>query len=226
MLAFAARVVYGFLKATTRPVPFPDCEEILRAIAADERLIVAFWHGHLGMVQFGYPGSGVCIQVSRHTDGEIISRAVAPFGVRTARGSASRGAIGSLKRMVEAYREGLDLAIAADGPRGPRHRAKLGAIHLAQATGLRLFPVACAPRRGIVFRSWDGFTAPLPFTRIFYAIGEPLRVPRDASPDEVEAARQRLEEELTRVTGVALRRARENAAGAPFLVERFGRQPS
>lgn len=208
ILGWLARALYGLLRLTVRPVTFPDTEEIFRAFAANERVVIAFWHGQLAMVQHPYRGPGVIIQVSRHSDGEIISRAVRPFGIRTARGSASRGAIASLREMIRAFGEGYDLAIAADGPRGPRHHAKAGALQLAAATGARLFPVACAPRRALVFRkSWDHFTVPLPFTRICYAVGEPIRVARGCDAATLEQTRLRLEAELNRLTELVRRRA-------------------
>jgi lysophospholipid acyltransferase (LPLAT)-like uncharacterized protein len=150
----------------------------------------------------------VCIQVSRHGDGEIIARAVRRLGIRTARGSATRGGLASVREMLAAYGEGYDLAIACDGPRGPRHSAKPGAVRLAQATGGRLFPVAGAPRRRWVFASWDRFVVPMPFTRVAYVVGRPMSLPRDAAPEIVEAARRTLETELLRITAEAEARIR------------------
>ena len=212
LLAFAATGLYGLVKGTIRPVIPPEATEILGAFQRNERIVVAFWHGQLAMMQAPYRGrgAGICIQVSRHSDGEIITRAVRPFGVRTARGSATRGGVGSVRDMLEAFGEGYDLAMAIDGPRGPFHQAKPGAIRIAQATGTRLFPVAAAPRRGWTAKSWDRFIVPRPFTRIYYTVGEPVRLARDASDEAIEAARAALEAELNRLTAEAERRARES----------------
>ncbi len=211
VLALLARWLYGLVRYTIRPVIREgEGREILSAFARGEQVVIAFWHGQLAMVQAAYRGraAGICIQVSRHSDGEIIARAVRPYGIRTARGSASRGAIGSLREMLVAFREGYDLAIAADGPRGPFHRANIGAIHLAQATGARIFPVAAAPRRALVFGSWDRFIVPMPFARVFYTAGEPMAVERGIDAATTERLRARLEEELDRATAEAQRRAR------------------
>ena len=208
-LGFAARCLYGLVKNTVRPVVGPDAREVLAAFEKNERVVIAFWHGQLAMLQAAYRGrgAGICVQVSHHSDGEIITRAVRPFGIRAARGSATRGGLASVREMLDAHRQGYDLALAPDGPRGPIHRAKPGAIRLAQATGARLFPVACAPRRGWVFRSWDRFTVPLPFTRVHYVVGTPLSVPHGVDADAIERARRTLEEELCRATSEAERRA-------------------
>jgi lysophospholipid acyltransferase (LPLAT)-like uncharacterized protein len=213
VLGFAAGLLYGLVQKTLRPVIIgDDSRELLDAFERNERVLVAFWHSQLAMIQAGYRGRarGICIQVSRHSDGEIIARATRAYGIRAARGSASRGGIASAREMVEAHREGYDLAIAADGPRGPRHRAKPGAIRLAQVTGARLFPVACAPRRGHAFASWDRFIVPLPFTRVYYTGGAALSVEREADELAVERARERLERDLTRLTTEVERRARSD----------------
>jgi len=219
MLGFAARLLYGVVQKSLRPVVVGDTSsELLDAFEKNERVLVAFWHAQLGMIQAGYRGRavGICIQVSRHGDGEIIARATRAYGIRAARGSASRGGIGSAREMIEAYREGYDLAIAVDGPRGPRQRAKPGAIRLAQVTGARLFPVACAPRRGHVFGSWDRFVLPLPFTRVYYTGGAPLAVARDADESTLESTRARLEQDLTRLTAEVERWARSDGRACTF----------
>lgn len=211
LLGGLARGLYGLVRRTIRPAFAADGAELLAAFAANERVIVAFWHGQLAMLQPGYRGrgAGICVQVSRHSDGEIIARAIRPHGIRAARGSASRGGLASVREMVEARREGYDLAMAPDGPRGPLHRAKPGAIRLAQSTGSRLFPVAAAAERRWVFRrSWDQFTVPMPFTRVHYAIGGVVSVPREADEGAIEIKRAALERELDRLTEVAERRAR------------------
>jgi lysophospholipid acyltransferase (LPLAT)-like uncharacterized protein len=210
--AFLARLLYGLVYKTIRPVLGDDAREVLAAFARGERLLFAFWHGQLSMIQAPYRGhsAGICIQVSRHSDGEIIARAVRPYGIRAARGSATRGGIASVREMLEANRQGYDLAIAVDGPRGPLHEAKAGAIRLAQATGARLFPVACVPRHGHVFASWDRFTLPVPFTKVYYVAGSPRSVPREADEETIERERQSLESELRWLTAEAERRARGN----------------
>ena len=212
LLAYAATGLYGLVKATIRPVIGADAKEILEAFDKNERIVVAFWHGQLAMMQKPYRGrgAGICIQVSRHSDGEIITRAVRPFGVRTARGSATRGGVASVRDMLAALRDGYDLAMAIDGPRGPRHQAKPGAIRLAQATGTRLFPVAAAPRSGWRARSWDRFVVPRPFTRVYYTAGRPISLAKDADDAAIEAARAGLESELIRLTAEVERRAQES----------------
>ncbi len=210
LLGLVARGLYGLVHGTTRPIMREDYRELLDAFERREQVILAFWHGNLAVLQNIYRsrGPGICIQISPSNDGEILSRAVARHRIRTARGSASQGGVSSLREMMQAWKEGYDLGISPDGPRGPRHEAKLGGIRMAQATGARLFPIAgAAERRFVSRRSWDRFTIPIPFSRVHYTVGAPITVARGASDAELEQKRLDLAAELGRISIEAERRA-------------------
>ncbi|MBI4161777.1 MAG: DUF374 domain-containing protein [Acidobacteria bacterium] len=106
------------------------------------RFILAFWHGQLFLMPYAYPGGRIAVLISRHRDGEYISRTLEALGCRTARGSSSSGGGAALRELVRRYREGYDLAVTPDGPRGPRHRAQPGVIQAARLTGASIVPVA------------------------------------------------------------------------------------
>lgn len=107
-----------------------------------EASIIAFWHGRQLMLPLTYGGAGLDILVSQHRDGELISRAMSPFGFSTVRGSTTRGGSLALRALVTAGRRGRDLAITPDGPKGPRGVVQAGVIQLARLSGLPIFPVA------------------------------------------------------------------------------------
>jgi len=108
----------------------------------NRNMIVAFWHGQQLMMPTAYGGKNVTILISRHRDGELIARTVGRFGFRAARGSTTRGGSTALNQLVRSARNGSDLAVTPDGPRGPRHVAQPGVLELAKLTGLPIFPVA------------------------------------------------------------------------------------
>ena len=70
----------------------------------------------------------------------------------------------------------------------------------ARATGAPIFAVSFAASRQRQLRSWDRLIIPLPWSRVVYVGGEPLRVPRHADADEVERLRQELETRLNAAT--------------------------
>lgn len=168
-----------------------------------EQVIVAFWHGRTLLMPFPYRGQKACIMNSIHRDGEIITRVIKWFGVSAVRGSSTRGWMGGLKGMIEAYRQGYDLFVVPDGPRGPCCQAKPGVLQLARATGAPVFPVTYGAQWGVTVKSWDRLLIPLPFSRITYVAGQPITVPAEASPELMELKRQELETTLTAITSMA-----------------------
>jgi hypothetical protein len=67
-----------------------------------------------------------------------------------------------------------------DGPKGPRHEAKMGAVLLARKTGNPVLPFTVTAARRWEAPSWDRLQIPLPFTRARVQIAPPIFVPPDA----------------------------------------------
>ena len=75
------------------------------------------------------------------------------------------------------------VAVATDGPRGPRARSKPGVLTLARATGCPIIPAATSARSAWVIRqTWDRFMMPAPFTRCAIVVGKPI-YPGEAEQD-------------------------------------------
>jgi lysophospholipid acyltransferase (LPLAT)-like uncharacterized protein len=175
--------------------------ERIRAIwARGENIIGAFWHGRLLMTPLVYGGPGLKILISRHRDGELITRTVRHFGLETVRGSSTRGGIAGMKGLARALQEGYDVAIAPDGPRGPRFKVQPGVIQLARITGFPIFPFTFSAFPRKVLQSWDRFIIPLPFSRGVFVFGEPILVDRAATEKEIEEKTLLLEKTLQDIT--------------------------
>jgi lysophospholipid acyltransferase (LPLAT)-like uncharacterized protein len=165
--------------------------------------ILAFWHAQQLMILIGYRGKGAHVLISQHGDGEIIARIIARFGHQAVRGSSTRGGAGALRALIKVGRSGRDMGVTPDGPKGPRHVAKLGVIQLAKATGLPIVPLAFACSRKKLFASWDRYIVPYPFSRGLFLYGDPLWVLREADDAALEASRLELETVLNRLTDQA-----------------------
>ncbi len=164
--------------------------------------IIAYWHDQTVvsagfMIRVVLPRRRLASMTSHSDDGELVARVARPLGVRMVRGSASRGGREGLRELYrDLTRQGGTLVMLPDGPRGPRHRAKLGVVTLAQLAQAPVLPLAFACRRGWRLRSWDRMTVPYPGTRVAVVSGEPLEVPRQLDESEREALRARLDEQL------------------------------
>ena len=188
-----------FLLATMRirTVSPPPWDELRREKGG---VIFAFWHSRLLLMSYVARDRDVEVLISRHRDGEIISRIVARLGFSSVRGSSTRGGASALRRMPRIVRDGKDLAITPDGPRGPACRVQPGVILAARLSGRPVLPVTFASDHFHSFGSWDRFQVPRPFSRGVFVWGEPLRVSRE---DDLEERRQALEDSLNAITGRA-----------------------
>lgn len=88
--------------------------------------IICMWHGDL-MSQpynyFGFRKNGIVkAMVSENRDGEIITNLVSKLGIGAIRGSSSKGGAKVIISALKELKDGNDIAITPDGPRGPRYR--------------------------------------------------------------------------------------------------------
>ncbi len=173
-----------------------------------ERIIIAFWHGRLLLMPFGYPGTPVAILISQHRDGEYITRIAERLGFAVERGSATRGGARAFRQLVHRLKSGCNVVITPDGPKGPAGRVKSGVIELSRLSGMPILPIAFSAWPRIQLASWDRFIIPYPFARGAYVWGPPLYVPPDLTKDQAEAYQSQLAERLDEVTREADCRAR------------------
>ena len=166
--------------------------------------IAAFWHNRLLMAPTGWRSQApLSVLISQHRDGELIARTVHQFGVHTVRGSTTRGGSKALRELLLALKNGSNVAITPDGPRGPCMRAQSGIILLARLSGAPIVPSTYSVSRRKLASSWDRFIIALPFSRGLYLWGAPIHVARDADDEALETARLKLENTLNELTTTA-----------------------
>ena len=151
-------------------------------------VVFCFWHGHQAGL-FAHPRPRpVAVLASLSRDGALQARILARLGFDVHRGSSSRGGAAGLKSLIDALKRGADAAFAADGPRGPKHRAKPGAILAARAAGAAIVPITVRASRLWVFaKAWDEYALPMPFASVEIVRGGALPA-ATAEPDDLTAA--------------------------------------
>lgn len=145
-----------------------------RALHPAGALVAAFWHEHLLLAAAAHRGWPITALVSRSQDGELIAGVLQRLGMRCVRGSSHRGAVAATRELIGALDAGAIIALACDGPRGPRRVPKAGAVELALRHGAALLPLGFAAARAWQLPSWDRCCVPWPGTRIAVAYGAPL----------------------------------------------------
>lgn len=141
--------------------------------------------------------------ISAHSDGQLIARAVAYFGIQTIQGSSTRGGGEALRTLVRKLKSGESVGITPDGPRGPRMRASDGAITLARLSGVPILPASISVSRRKVLDTWDHLIVPMPFGRGAMVWGDPITVPRDADDALLAQLKDQLEVALNNVSAEA-----------------------
>src|SRR5262245_7683821 len=123
-----------------------DAPEYTAALARGERFVYAFWHSALLPLAVLHRNEGIAVLVSRHRDGELITRVIERLGFVAARGSSTRGGEAGLRGMLTWAGQDRHLAVTPDGPKGPPERVKPGTVFLAEQTGRRMVPIGVAAR--------------------------------------------------------------------------------
>ena len=144
-------------------------------------VVVAIWHNEIFPLIYCRGKLRLAAMVSQSKDGEILAMLLKRLGIRPLRGSSSRGGVRALLGAKKAIQEqSATVCVTVDGPRGPRHKAKDGAIYLAQMAEAPILPVRIyIPEAKVFRRAWDHFRLPLPFSRITVVFGEPYKVPSE-----------------------------------------------
>lgn len=187
-----------------------DPPDIYKRADPDLPIILAMWHGQHFMAPFikkeGYRAKTL---ISRHRDGEMNAIAAERLGVGTIRGSGDhgkefhrKGGVTAYRQMLQALEQGYNVALTADVPKVSRI-AGPGIVRLARDSGRPIYPIALASSRRIQLNNWDRTTINLPFSRMAGAVGEMIWVPRDADDVALEAARQKVQEQLNAATARA-----------------------
>ena len=201
-IRFTSFVFYWGIRLSGWTVRFDaeGMETFDRISARNEKAIMAFWHDRIFLSTYYFRNRGIIGITSKSFDGEYLARIIQQFGYGAIRGSSSRGGSKALIEMIRAMREGASMAVTLDGPRGPRHVAKAGAIVLAKKTGNPLVPCTVEAENYWTLKSWDRMQIPRPFTRARVIVGAPIYVPYDASEELMEAKLAELEESQSKLS--------------------------
>lgn len=206
-LSFVIAFYIRFVLLTSRKV-FIFPEESKCFFSGEKQAIAAFWHGRLLMMpHLRAPSRKMHVLISSHRDGLIISQTMDRFDVHTIVGSSSKGSLGALKNIFIALKEGDNVVITPDGPKGPFQVAATGVAHIVARCDVPVVPMAFSSTRHLRMKSWDRFMVALPFSTLYFAAGLPIHGVVGSSKETVELLRARIEIALSEITAEADRRA-------------------
>lgn len=161
--------------------------------------VLCGWHGRSMIASIFFRKKGFWVIISHSKDGDIQTHVFKNLGFNVIRGSTGRGGERALIEAIRELRKGATMAITPDGPRGPSKVVQGGVMAMARKAGATLVPCGVSAKPRFIAKSWDRYMIPLPFSRCLLNFGEPLEVPPDATDEQVEEIRLKLESEITRL---------------------------
>lgn len=178
-------------------------EAVAQAKAEGRQVVFAHFHDEtfcLPHLRCMRPLQQFVAIVSQSADGEIMAQLLQQLGLVTARGSKSRGGVAALimaRKMM--LTKGMIGVVTVDGPRGPRHEVKEGALYLAHKTGALVTPIRIfLSHKKIFAKAWDRFQLPWPGARCRIVLGAPYAL------DAAEMTEERLLQEKQRLEDMML----------------------
>jgi len=155
------------------------------------QFLLCFWHARMLMMPYAFRGWQGEMLISEHRDGAFIADTMHLLGIHTVRGSTTRGGARALLKMIRAARNGGDIGITPDGPKGPREVVQAGTVQLAMKAQIPLRAVCYASNRQWRVNSWDRFYIPQPFSRGVVVYGDPLMIASNTPLEEAIAVAQK-----------------------------------
>ena len=144
-----------------------DSFEQSKKIHPQGSILVASWHQNTLLGITALSKHNFSLLVSPSSDGDLVTYVAQKMGMKSFRGSSSRGGVRALLELCKVLKEGKRIALAVDGPRGPALEPKQGILYLSQKTGTPILPMACvASRYWVLHKTWDGFRIPKPFSTV------------------------------------------------------------
>lgn len=159
--------IYWLIYKTWK-IEFVESAELKTRWKNGQGFLLAHWHGDELALAHVIHRYRIATLASPSEDGFIADAIIRNFGGISRRGSSSKkGASGLLGLVKICKRENAVVSFAVDGPRGPLHIPKPGALEFAKLLSYPIFAVgADADRKWTQTRSWNQAFLPKPFARL------------------------------------------------------------
>ena len=173
-----------FLVNSLRLVPDCSYDNYRDIVRKKGPVILSLWHEDFLSCVYFYRYNNIAANTSLSKDGDILTKILDSLGYKAIRGSSSRGGARVILEAIKKIKEGVTVALAVDGPKGPVREIKPGIIKIAQKTGAPIVAMNWAYNNTIRLNSWDKTRIPLPFSKSVVHIGKPLSIDPKISIEE------------------------------------------
>ncbi len=149
-----------------------------------QNYVLAFWHGTMLLPWFLHKNDGFAALTSKSKDGDLLAKQLKHWKYKVVRGSSSKGGDVALEIMIDHAKNGYSIAITPDGPRGPEHKFKAGAVITAKKSLVPLVLAGIGIKSKKKLKSWDKFQIPNPFSNVKVIYSDPVYINAKLSYEE------------------------------------------
>ncbi len=187
--AYIAKILYLLYLSSIIPrTKFINTEYHPKNLSEKQNCIYVFWHSKTFMIMPLYRHSNIAVLTLLDWKNYFYDKLCRLFGHRTVPVTSDADAARKLKKLLD---EGMRVALALDGPRGPRGVIRPGAVYLALKTKRPIITVDIKVSKSIRFNNrWDKYEIPLPFSETILTTSKPIYAEgksADQLKDEIRA---------------------------------------
>jgi len=161
-----------------------------------QNYVLAFWHGTMLLPWYLHGAPDFAALTSKSKDGDLLAKILKKWKYQVVRGSSSTGGDVALGIMVDYARNKYSIAITPDGPRGPRHKFKAGAVVTAKKTNIPVVLVGVAFKQKKILSNWDKFEIPYFFTTVKVVYSDTIYVDSNLTYEETSEVISKCDAEL------------------------------
>ena len=174
-------------------------KEVIDELEKQKNYVFGFWHGTMLLPWYLNRNKKFAALTSKSKDGNLLAKILKNWKYEVVRGSSSVGGEVALGIMVDYAKNNYSIAITPDGPRGPLHKMKAGAVITAKKSGIPLVLVGIGFEKKRILKSWDKFEIPKMFSRVKVIYSEPIYVDKNLSYDETSKIIEFCENKLNEI---------------------------
>ena len=191
---FIAGVVTALCKSLKVTVQNSGTIEKLKS--EKQNFVLAFWHGTMLLPWYLHGNPSFAALTSKSKDGDLLTRILKKWSYEVVRGSSSVGGDVALGIMIDYAKNKYSIAITPDGPRGPRHKFKAGAVITAKKVNVPIVLSGVGYKKRKVLKNWDKFEVPFFFSSAKIIYSDPIYVSKELDYDETSDVIEKCESEL------------------------------
>lgn len=151
-----------------------NSSEIEKLKLEKRNYVLAFWHGTMLLAWYLHGSPGMAALTSKSKDGDLLANLLKKWRYKVVRGSSSSGGDVALGIMIDYAKNNYSIAITPDGPRGPRHKFKAGAVITAKKSNIPIVLAGIGYKKKKILNNWDRFEVPWFFSRVRIVYSEPI----------------------------------------------------